>query len=223
MLDRRSWQIRDGRTRPRRTVSATIAAALVLALCGGAAAAAAGHVVPPNGKVGGKGYSYYLERGWKTFFASPGPCQAVTVGGLRVAVVSADAGPGCNEPAGRPVYVTGPDNECSTLPGDHNGYGKTPSQLEQCARAGLKVFSDVRAFVDGQPIPEFARFITATEVFAFRMPKNRFPGIKQRGGRSAAYGYGLLLTGLTKGTHKVRHTLTLKGKRYTVTTTLRVW
>jgi hypothetical protein len=202
-------------------MSATIAAALVLALCGAAAGATPSHVVPPNGKVGGKGYSYYLERGWKVSFGAPGPCQMVTVGGLRVAVVNPTDGPTCTEPAGRPIYVPGPSDECSTFPGDHNGFGKTASQLKQCARAGMQN-SVVHASVDGHRVPHYARFITATEVFAFHLPKNRFPGIKQRKGRSAAYGYGLLLTGLTKGTHTVGHVGTLNGMKIDVTATLRV-
>ena len=103
MLDRRKWQTPGGRTRPPYPLSATIAAAApVLALCGAAAAATPSHVVPPNGKVGGKGYSYYLERGWKVFFASPGPCQTVSVGGLRVAVVDPSDGPDLHR-ASRPV------------------------------------------------------------------------------------------------------------------------
>jgi hypothetical protein len=222
MLDRRKWQTPGGRTRPPYPISATIAAAaLVLALCGAAAAATPSHVVAPNGQVGGKGYSYYLERGWKVFFASPGPCQTVSVGGLRVAVVNPTEEPTCTEPAGRPIYVTGPGAECSTIPGDHNGFGKTASQLEQCARAEMKN-SVVHAWLDGHQVPSFARFITATDAFAFRLAKNRFPGVKQRSGRSAAYGYGLLLTGLTKGTHTLRHAGTVNGTQIDKTATLRV-
>jgi hypothetical protein len=137
-------------------------------------------------------------------------------------VVITGAGRTCTEPAGRPIYVGGPGSECSTLPGDHKGFGTTDSELKQCARAGLKGFSDVTASVDGHHVPQYARFITATEAFPFNLPKNRFPGIKQRNGRSAAYGYGLLLTGLTKGTHTVRHTVTLNGKRFSLTATLHV-
>ncbi len=222
MLDRRRRHAAGGRTRPPHLLSATLAAALVLGLCGGAAAAIPSHVVPPNGKVAGKGYSYYLERGWKGYFASPKPCQTATVGGLRVAVINATNEPICTEPAGRPIYFAGPSSECSTIPGDHNGFGTTASQLKQCARASMKVFGVVHAFLDGHRVPKFARFITATEAFAFRLPKNRFPGVKQRSGRSAAYGYGLLLQRLTKGTHTVRHAGTLDGKKFDTTARVRV-
>lgn len=219
-----SWAQRFGLLMARRRARAVLPmAGVVLAFAaGGAALAAQSRVVPPNGKVGGKGYSYYQERGWKAVFHSPAACQTITVGGLRVAIVNVSAEPTCTAPAGRPVYAPGPGSECSTLPGDHNGYGTTASQLKRCARAGLKGFSDVTASVDGHRVPQYARFITATEVFAFRLPKNRFPGVKQRRGRSAAYGYGLLLTGLDKGTHKIQHTVTLNGKRFSLTATLRV-
>ncbi|MGN6167033.1 MAG: hypothetical protein ACTHQQ_02535 [Solirubrobacteraceae bacterium] len=219
-----SWAHRFGLLFSRGRARAVLPVVGVVLACaaGGVALAAQPRVVPPNGKVGGKGYSYYLERSGKAFFHSPAACQTVTVGGLRVAVVFIGAAPACSEPAGRPVYAGGPANECSTLPGDHKGFGTTASQLKRCARAGLKAFSHVKASVDGHRVPKFARFITATEVFAFLLPKNRFPGVKQRKGRSAAYGYGLLLRGLTKGTHTVRHAATLNGKRFSLTLTLRV-
>lgn len=221
MLDRHRRHATGGQTRPLHAMGAIIATALVLAMCGGAAAAAPSHVVPPNGKLAGRGYSYYLERAWKVFFGAPGPCQTATVGGVRVAVVNPSDGPSCNEPAGRPVYVSGPSAECSTLPGDHNGFGKSASQLRRCARAELKN-SVVHAWLDGHQVPNFASFITTTNAFAFRLPKNRFPGVKQRKGRSAAYGYGLLLTGLTKGNHTVRHAGTVIGTKIDTTATLRV-
>lgn len=221
MLGRPRRQSPGGRTRPPRPMSATIAMALVLFLCGAAAAATPNHVVRPNGKVAGKGYSYYLERGWKAYFASPAPCQTVTVNGLRVAVLDPTEDPTCTEPAGRPIYVTGPGAECSTIPGDHSGFGKTAPQLMRCARAGLKN-SVVHAWVDGHRVPKFAGFITATEAFAFRLPKNRFHGVEQRRGRSAAYGYGLLLRGLTKGTHTVRHAETVNGTKIEATATVHV-
>jgi hypothetical protein len=222
MLDRPRRHTPGGLTRLPHPISAAIAAALVLALCGAAAAATPSHVVPPNGKVGGKGYSYYLGRWEKAFFHSAAACQTVTVSGLRVALVFGGESPACTEPAGRPIYLGAPADECSTLPGDHKGYGTTASQLKRCARAGFNVFSDVKAWVDDRRVSRYARFTTATQAFAFHIPKNRFPGVKQRSGRSAAYGYGLLLTGLTKGTHTVRQTFTLNGTKVDNTVTLHV-
>ena len=108
MLDRRKWQTPGGRhetaipaDRDHRGGGACTCSS------GAAAAATPSHVVPPNGKVGGKGYCYYLERGWEVFFASPGPCQTVSVGGLRVAVVDPSDGPDLHR-AGRPV-ISSPD------------------------------------------------------------------------------------------------------------------
>jgi hypothetical protein len=221
MLDRHRRHARGGQTRSPHPISAIIAAALLLALFGTAAAATPSHVVPPNGRVGGKGYVYYLKRGWEAFFASPKACQTITVGGLKVAVVNPSDGPTCTEPKSQPIYVTGPSSECSTIPADHNGFGKTASQLKQCARAGMKD-SVVHTWLDGHRVSNFSRFITATEAFAFRLPKNRFPGVKQRRGRSAANGYGLLLRGLPKGIHRLRHAGTVHGTKIDTTATLRV-
>ena len=49
----------------------------------------------------------------------------------------------------------------------------------------------------------FKRFITATGLFVMRVPTPRQFGIKRHRGRSAAYGSGLLLSGLRKGTHTI--------------------
>ena len=55
----------------------------------------------------------------------------------------------------------------------------------------------------GRPVQHFDHFITASGVYPVQVPKNNQFGIKRSNGRSAAYGSGLLLSGLTKGTHTV--------------------
>ena len=110
----------------------------------------------------------------------------------------------CTLPGGRPIYVDGPGNECSTLKGDHNGFGTSDSQLVKCARAAMKGVV-AHATIDGHPITNFGKLITATGAYPIRITKNRFPGITARTGRDAAYGYGLLVIGLTKGTHTLYH------------------
>ena len=48
-----------------------------------------------------------------------------------------------------------------------------------------------------------SRFITATGVYPVHVPKHNLFNYRQRDGRSAAYGYGLLLTGLRTGEHTI--------------------
>lgn len=206
-----------------------LAGGLLLVLSGGGFAAAGSNVVPPSGTVAGHSYAYYLERGWQLYFSSPAPgprtCPTITVDGQKVALVGGPGGGGgkstCNEPTGRPIYLPGPEDECSTLPGDHNGFGTTESQLKRCARAGMKG-ALASASVDGHRISHFNGFITATGVYSIHLPKNRFPGVKQRSGRSAAYGYGLLVIGLTKGTHTLHHAGTVMGDHVEATVRLHV-
>lgn len=207
-----------GRSRTGRASIAAVACvmtgALLLSLSATGFAAGERHVVPPNGKVAGRGYAYYQKRDWQVYFSTPAPgpkaCATLTVGGKKVALVSDGRGGHitCSEPAGRPIYLPGPGNECSTLPGDHSGYGTTDQQLKRCAAAGMKG-ATVRAWFDGHRVPGFQKsFITATRVYLIKLPKNRFKGIKQRRGRSAADGYGLLVIGLTKGTYTLRNAVT---------------
>lgn len=174
--------------------------------------AATNPVVPPHGTVAGKGYPFWMERFWQNLFASgqsqPMPCETVTVGGQRVALLSdgaAGAGPyshTCNEPSGRPIYLQGLTDECSTFRTDHNGFGTSPAQLKLCARKIYKVVS-ARAWIDGAPVRHFNRFIKASGLYGVHVPKHNGFGIRKPSGRSAAYGSGLLLSGLSKGTHTI--------------------
>jgi hypothetical protein len=194
--------------RARLAGSVCVLCGALLALSGGALAAGPGNVVPRNGLVAGKGYAYYQERAWKLDFSAPqsGPknCMTVTVDGRVVEFIGGAGHLTCTLPAGSPIYMDGPDNECSTLKGDHNGFGTSDSQLVKCARAGMKGVV-ARATIDGHRITNFAKLITATGAYRIRISKHRFPGITARHGRDAAYGYGLLVIGLTKGTHTLHH------------------
>lgn len=221
VLTRKSWQDEDGGnsgSAPRRTglrVGVGLAMLLFAATgwaatnaVAGPAGAAAASVVPPNGTVAGEGYAYYQEHAWQLDFSAPpsGPkdCMMVTVNGQEVEFIGGAGDHTCTLPGGRPIYVDGPGNECSTLKGDHNGFGTSDSQLVKCARAAMKGVV-AHATIDGHPITNFGKLITATGAYPIRITKNRFPGITARTGRDAAYGYGLLVIGLTKGTHTLYH------------------
>ena len=59
------------------------------------------------------------------------------------------------------------------------------------------------ASVDGRPVAELAKTIVATGVYLIHLPEKNILGAKQRSGRSAAYGEGLLLSGFSRGTHSI--------------------
>jgi hypothetical protein len=205
-------------TRKIRAVTIVVGAALVLGLGSAALAATGIHVVPPGGKVAGTGYSYWLEREWQAFFAHTPPytpCQTITVNGQTVGYVGVKSiAPGtykytCSGPAGQPLYVAEVGSECSTFHGDHLTFGTSNSQLERCARAEETEGIPTNATtVDGQAV-NVVKLVAATGVYRVHVPKNNFLGTKKPGnGRSAAYGPGLLLTGLAKGTHVIHSVAT---------------
>jgi hypothetical protein len=194
-------------------LAAGIGVALMLSVSGEAVAAGANNVVPGNGKVAGHGYGYWLQRSWQATFSASSPanpCQALTANGQRVGYLTLRTlAPGtdhytCSEPAGRPLYVVGLSNECSTFTGDHGTFGTSDQQLKRCARALFKGAKDT-ATIDGHSV-NVDNLVAATSAYAVHAPKNNPYGIAPGAGRSAADGFGLLLTGFARGTHVI-HTL----------------
>jgi len=194
-----------------------ISMGLVLSLGTVAVAAGGGVVVPPTGKVAGEGYAYYEQRSTQHMLDSSlpvQPCQTLVVHGQRVGYLTlTTVAPSpnqytCSEPAGRPMYVVDIGNECSTKKGDHNGFGTSDPQLIKCAKALFRGITQ-SATVDGRSV-NVSKLITATGVFPIDIPKNPLFPLPPGKGRSATYGPGLLLTGLSKGTHSI-HEVTKAG------------
>jgi hypothetical protein len=199
-------------------------------LASAALAAGGTGVVPAKGKIAGEGYAYYLQRDWQiTFATSPPvqPCQTVTVNGKDVGLLTIKtltpmtASYSCSEPAGRPVYAVELSNECSTFKGDHGTFGTSDSQLKKCAVALFKGAKDT-ATVDGRSV-NVTKLIATTGVYPVHVPKNNINGSGKAGkGRSAAHGYGLLVTGFSKGTHVIHALLSIGTSRWDTTWTLHV-
>lgn len=191
-------------------VTVVVSAALVFGL--GTAAATGSHVVPPGGKVAGTGYAFWLKWQWQFQFAHTPPytaCQTVTVNGHKVgylgikSITPATTKYTCSEPAGRPLYFIELSAECSTFHGDHLTYRTSNSQLKKCARAEFKGGTPtIHTTIDGRAV-DVMKLIAASSVYRVFNAKGNFVTSKKRHGRSAAYGPGLLLTGLSKGRHVV--------------------
>lgn len=179
--------------------------------------AATSPVVPAGGNVAGKGYAYYFKRLQQLIAISEGPlpsCSTVTVGGQKVAMLNLNQPRGgtgrtvtCNEPVGRAIYVAVFSVTCSTQQGFHGGLeppslwfngpsGTSDADLVKCANTLPPGETLPRAGLDGHPV-NLRPLVTATGVFF--VPK-------MLGGpaRAAAYGVGVLLRGLSKGTHTIR-------------------
>jgi hypothetical protein len=194
-----------------------------------ALATVTGTVVGPAGSAAGGGYAYWLAVRDRLLFETPAPGPQVcgTQHGPAGPIAFLQGGGRdqntftCKEPAGRPIYVGGLNNECSTLQGDHNGFGTSPAQLRRCARAGFRGLS-ATATVDGRRVANYLRLIATTPVVRFHVPRRIALGIKPQSGRSVAHGEGLLLSRLSTGTHTIRITERLPQGSYTVTYTVHV-
>lgn len=165
----------------------------------------------------GRGYAYWLERvqlaGFEGPFTAPS-CVVVSAGGQRVALLFAHR-PGhrlsitCSEPAGRVLYVAELFTVCSTLEG-LPGFGTPPAELEKCARgdfAGGTKGASYSVTLDGHPT---RAVVGATG--AYYVPKVVSGGLCSLScvpapAYAAGYGAGVLLAGLSKGTHIVYHTV----------------
>ncbi len=197
-------------------VTVVVGAALVFGL--GTAAATGSHVVPLGGKVAGTGYAFWLKWQWQFQFAHTPPytaCQTVTVNGHKVgylgikSITPATTKYTCSEPAGRPLYFIELSAECSTFHGDHLTYGTSNSQLKRCARVEAKGGTPtIHTTIDGRAV-DVMKLVTASRVYRVFNAKGNFIKSKKRRGRSAAYGPGLLLTGLSKGRHVVHSVATI--------------
>jgi len=198
-------------------LSVVLPLSLSLGACGSSAtsstsptsSASAINVVPVTGTVAGHGYGYWLQHEWQMVFSSPAPwntCDTLTSNGQRVGSITFPTTPGtyhttCSEPAGRPLYVWEPSAECSTFTGDHLTFGTADQQLRLCAPKEFKG-TPMSATLDGKPV-NLSKLVAATGAFPVQAATGSAFGFPAGSGRSAAYGAGLLLTRLAKGTHVI--------------------
>jgi hypothetical protein len=200
---------KEDEVRKHRCTGLTVA--LTGLVCATAWAASNNAVVGPAGKAAGGGYAHWLAVRNRLLFTTPAsgsPVCSTQHGPRGVIAFLAGGGRGkpefsCNEPVGRPIYIAGLTNECSTIKGDHKGYGTSDAQLRRCARHGYKGLS-ASARLDGAPVTDYHKLIATAPAIAFRLSKNNPFGLKPQSGRSVAYGEGLLLSDLRAGTHTVR-------------------
>jgi len=205
-------------------LAATVAGLVLVAVFGSAASAgprsgrvatAGNPVVPAGGTVAGKGYAYWLERSWRVYITvkTPAPCLTVSVGGARVAMLlgppnSLSGSSTCSEPAGRAMYVPQVSWVCSTVKEDL-GTGATPADLEKCARGRFEsgtIGVPSRDVLDGHPI-DWHKLVTATDAFYVSKPVSAIVNAPAPAAYVAAYGSGLLLRDLPKGTHTIHFTM----------------
>lgn len=185
---------------------------LALVLAPSASASTLSHVVREPGTIAGQPYRYWMTRTWKLYFSSLAPgakaCTTVRVHGRAVTLVGNFSGgrSTCHVPAGSAVYVNEYTTHCSTLPGEHDGFGASVAELRKCSlgvnRSTVKV--GISAWLDGNAVPLFGK--------DFWMGTLTFP-VKAKRAQAAAWGWSLLLKPLPQGSHTVRCRVTTPAKR----------
>jgi hypothetical protein len=182
----------------------------VVALAGssGAFASASSSVVPPSGSAAGGNYAYWLKQTWERYFSvagGPGACQTAPSATASVTLAEDISGgkSSCNVPAGQPAFVNELGMECSSIPGQHNGYGTSTSALQQCARAKVQS-ALISVYIDGKRLSDFGKYYwKSTKAFTTSVAPNRFPGFNGSSATAAAWGWSLLFKSLPKGTHTI--------------------
>lgn len=194
-----------------RRAAVIVAVALTggLAIATTASAATSSAVVPAGGTVADHSYGQWQAISWQYQFSHTNggsPCSTVqTPEGPVELLAGAAAGTHtyrCAFPAGRPVYAIGLDVECSSIEAPPY-HGNTPAQLKSCARRNYRGARDVTAKIDGHTVAGYRKLVTATPVFTFRLATKNILGSAKPSGRSASYGEGLLLKGLSAGSHRI--------------------
>jgi hypothetical protein len=232
MLRSQSWRAEHSRSKggsaPRRR-GLCLGLTLAMLLFAATGTAATNVVVGPGGTAEGGGYPYWLAVREGLVFDTPvpGPKVCGTQQGPSGQIAFLLGGGHdrdqftCDEPSGRPIYVSGLVNECSTITGDHNGFGTSTAQLTRCAREGFQGLSST-AVLDGTRVANYRQLIVTSPVFAIHVPAGNPFGIEPQTGRSVAYGEGLLLSGLSPGTHTIQIIEHLPQGSNTVTYTVSV-
>jgi hypothetical protein len=200
--------------------------ALLLAPAGQAQAASGATIVPKGGTVAGRTYAQWLGAWWQLRLNRPPDVSICReVDGVAVLIGGRNAGGGgesdaCTLPVGQAVYLNGLAVECSTMQRKPL-HGSTSAELKSCAKRRYKG-AKMTATLDGRPVRAYSSYATASPVVAAKLPRINVLKSKRRTGRVAAYGVGLLLTGLTVGTHVLRQQGGLPGAPMRLTYKLRV-
>jgi hypothetical protein len=168
-----------------------------------------GDIVPPSGSTAGGDYAFWLKQAWSRYYSTPGgpgQCQTAQSHGATMTLVENITGgkSSCNVPSGQPVFVNEAGKECSAIPGHHNGYGTSTSQLQQCARNGIETIL-ISIYVDGKRNPsDFGKYYwKPTKAFTAQVAPHRFKGYSKSSTEAAAWGWSLMFKKLPKGTHTV--------------------
>jgi hypothetical protein len=155
-------------------------------------------------------YRALMTSTWQYYFEAPAPgpkaCTTATIGGERVSLVTnfRSGNSSCTVSANQPIYVNEYTNMCSTIPGEHNGFGTAPVDIRNCTYTISHVLISV--WLDKHNIGNvFGRsFWVGTPAFPVTLAAGRFEGVSDRNVTAAVWGWTLLLKKLPKGKHTLK-------------------
>jgi hypothetical protein len=107
-------------------------------------------------------------------------------------------------PAGKALFLTLRDAECSTLE-DPPFSGATEEEQRECAKFWADHIVDVFCTIDGVPVEDFAAYRFSSPQFQFTAPTPWIFGATGGTGTSVGDGYYLMLAPMSAGTHTIHY------------------
>lgn len=186
-------------------------------------------VSPVNASALGATYGEWSAKFWQWNFSMPvehhplfetADCSAGQtgnlwfLGGTAASFEQIDQGNGvilgtatrtCTVPPGTWLFIPLVNAECSTLPGDHPGFGTTEADLRACATyfTNFVNLSTMTASLDGVPITALNQYRAGSPLFSIGpLPANNIAGAPAGSTATAVSdGYYLMLHPLSVGQH----------------------
>jgi hypothetical protein len=200
------------------------ASAVLLVLISSAPAAAAGFVVPPQGVLLQKIYSYLSAAWWKRFIELPlegnpffdstgdlvGAGQTGPLWFVAAPISDFVGGPyerHYTVPGRTSLFIAILNAECSSLeggPGDPF-YGGTEAEQRACANQFADYIQDVFFEIDGVPVRNIEAHRVESPQFRFTAPDPNILGFPGGEGTAVADGYFVLLAPLSVGEHTIHY------------------
>jgi hypothetical protein len=141
---------------------------------------------------------------WQSFVGISGnPLDRCDIGSGDVVFLAGTTGGSatrsCTISSQQSILVPLINVECSTVEGN----GRTPAELNKCARDLADQFTNLSLVIDGVPVSDLAKFRVGSPVFTFTSVAGNVFGIPAGTTRAVADGYWALIRPLPVGTHTI--------------------
>jgi len=192
---------------------------------------ALGVAVPSAGAAPNKDLGFYLGQMWKTALETPTPQNpfgggdflCIKIDGVVAPMAGQESTFTCTVKPGTRIFIAAWTTECSSFPGDHEGFGTTEAELRACAVTsdeGVTATVSITGINGGNPVP-----LSSVESgpVMIHLPQDNIFEVSgaQRNGLSVAHGLVYLTDPLTAGTYTIQGLVTFPdGSTRSFTTTI---